>query len=136
MEHIDMASISGPPCLKPSNQLPISRKNGDESFYYFESKEIRSFTNAKKIYVLCLEEIESWHKASEEHYFPCGLQSLFFIDFNDDRMMRSVELEEMCGQALAESWAVEGYDCLSDEPLGEETGGETGEEAREARSKG
>ena len=39
-------------------------------------------------------------------------------------MMRSIELDEMCDQALAESWAAEGYDGFTGEPLGEVAGEE------------
>ncbi len=75
---IDMVSIGTTvfgafkPVAHLIKRLRFERRNGDDGFYYFESKEIRSFENAKEIHVLCPDGIESWHKASEEHYFPCG----------------------------------------------------------------
>ncbi len=125
---IDMASIGTTyfdrfrPVAHLIKRLSFERKNGCESFYHFEAKEIASFANAKEIHVLCPEGIEAWHEASKEHYFPCGPENLFFIDLHDGRMMRSIELDEMCDQVLAESWAAEGYDYFTGEPLGEDTG--------------
>ena len=113
------------PVARLIRRLRFERQIGSEGFYYLEANEIRSFANAKEIHVLCPEGIESWHKAAEEHYFPCGPETLFFVDLHDGRMMRSIELDEMCDQALAELWAAEGYDHFSSEPLG---GEETGEE--------
>ncbi|KAK4150657.1 hypothetical protein C8A00DRAFT_17858, partial [Chaetomidium leptoderma] len=99
---IDMISIgtTGFEAFKPVahlfKRLRFERNNGDESFYYFEADKLRLFVNTKEIHVVCPEGIEAWHEASKEHHFPCGAENLFFIDLNDGRMMRSIELDAMC----------------------------------------
>lgn len=119
---IDMISIgtSGFAAFKPVahliRRLRFERENGDESFYYFEARELHSFVNAKEIHVVCPEGIEAWYEARKDHHFPCGEENLFFIDLNDGRMMRSIELDEMCDRVLKEAWAAEGYDYFTGEP--------------------
>ncbi|GAB1317043.1 2EXR domain-containing protein [Madurella fahalii] len=99
---IDMISIGTSPfeAFKPVahliRRLSFERNNGDEFSYYFEARELHSFVNVREIHVVCPEGIEAWHEARKEHYFPCRDENLFFIDLNDGRMMRSIELDEMC----------------------------------------
>ncbi|KAL2136766.1 hypothetical protein VTI74DRAFT_1807 [Chaetomium olivicolor] len=125
---IDMISIGTcafdafKPVAHLIRRLKFERRYGDEGFYYFEATNIRSFVNAKEIHVVCPDGIESWHEASKENYFPCGAENLFFIDLNDGRMMRSIELDEMCDQVLVEAWAAQGYDYFTGEPLSQERG--------------
>lgn len=99
-------------------RLEFERKyDSDEGHYYFESRYIGSFVNAREIYVVCADGIESWHEAWMMHPWPCERQNLFFIDRLDGRMMNSIELDEMCDQELKEIWAAEGYDYATGEPL-------------------
>jgi hypothetical protein len=120
---IDMVSIatcafgSFKPVAHLIRRLRFEREIGYDYFYYFEARELRSFINTKEIHVVCTEGIEAWHEASKEHHWPCGAENLFFIDRHDGRMMRSIELDAMCDQVLKESWAAEGLDYFSGDPL-------------------
>lgn len=120
---IDMVSIATchfsyfKPVARLIRRLRFERMIGCDSFYYFEAREIRSFVNAKEIHVVCIDGIESWHEASKEHSWPCGVENLFFTDRDDGRMMRSIELDAMCDEVLRESWAAQGLDYFTGDPL-------------------
>jgi hypothetical protein len=120
---IDIVSIatcefsSFKPVAHLIRRLRFEREIGNDYFYYSEARELRSFVNAKEIHVVCIDSIESWHEASKEHCWPCGGENVFFIDRDDGRMMRSIELDAMCDQVLKESWAAEGLDYFSGDPL-------------------
>ncbi|KAF2809811.1 uncharacterized protein BDZ99DRAFT_36873 [Mytilinidion resinicola] len=119
---IDMISIgqtsffvfkSVAPTIK---RLKFERENSDEGFYHWESSEIRDFVNVKEIHVVCADGMGAWHKATYEHYFPCGPENVFYID-PGGQMMRSIELDDMCDRELEESYRQDGYDYHSGLPL-------------------
>lgn len=114
----DFASVA--PMIK---RLRFERQNSEEYFYHWEVEELRTFSNVKEIHIVCADGMRAWHQASEEHYWPCGRENLFFIDPDDGRMMRSIEMDAMFDQMLDDeyrqqdeanhkSWAEYGYRTL------------------------
>ncbi|KAL2141281.1 hypothetical protein VTI28DRAFT_2616 [Corynascus sepedonium] len=120
---IDMISIEScrfdnfKPVARLIRRLRFKGNNGSEAFYYFESRELRNFVNAKEIHVVCEDTIESWHGAGMEHPWPCGMENVLFIDPYDGRRMRSADVDKMCDEVLARCWEAEGYDYYTGEPL-------------------
>ena len=76
-------------------RLKFERENSSEFFYHLEVQELRDFVNVKEIHVVCADGMQAWHLAMEEHYWPCGEESVFMIDPDDGRMMRGIEMDEM-----------------------------------------
>ncbi len=85
-------------------RLRFERENSDEVFYHWGVEELRNFVNIKEIHVVCADGLRAWHGASEEHYWPCGKENLFFISPDDGRLISSVELDEVFDQMLAENY--------------------------------
>ncbi|ETS73545.1 hypothetical protein PFICI_14491 [Pestalotiopsis fici W106-1] len=120
---IDMISIgttsfeSFVPVSAFIKRLRFERKNSEEYFYHWESKELRDWTSTEEIHVVCEDGLGAWHGATEEHSWPCALENLWFFDPYDGRMMRSLDMEEMLDNELRESWAAEGYEYPSGDSL-------------------
>ncbi len=129
---IDMISIGKTsfitfkPVAPQIQRLRFERSNSEESFYYFEATELRTFVNAKEIQVVCGDGLRAWHGAKDDHDWPCSQENLFFIDPKSGQMIRSIEMDDMFdrvlenqyrqeGEASQESWAVYGYDYPSGE---------------------
>ncbi|KAI1501420.1 hypothetical protein F5X99DRAFT_198857 [Biscogniauxia marginata] len=70
---IDMVSIGKTsfrafaPVALSIRRLRFERKNSDESFYYFEVRELLDWVNTEEIHVVCEDGMEAWHGASHEH---------------------------------------------------------------------
>ncbi|KAI0882845.1 uncharacterized protein GGS22DRAFT_195566 [Annulohypoxylon maeteangense] len=107
---IDMVSIGKTsfevfkPVALSIKRLRFERENSDEYFFHVEVRELWDWTNTEEIHVVCADGMESWHKASEEHFWPCPLENLWFFDPDDGRMMRSIEMEKMLDEQQEESW--------------------------------
>ncbi|KAI0513260.1 hypothetical protein F5B22DRAFT_611859 [Xylaria bambusicola] len=64
--------------------------------------KLKEFVNVKEIYIVCLDGMKTWHKVSEEYFYPCGRENLFFINPDDSSIMRSIEIDLMFDEMLAE----------------------------------
>ncbi|KAI1197943.1 hypothetical protein F5X97DRAFT_300644, partial [Nemania serpens] len=62
----------------------------------------RQHSWAERSPVVCADSLEAWHCPSEEHYWPCGVENLFFVNPDDGSMMRSIEVDVMFDEMQAE----------------------------------
>jgi hypothetical protein len=85
-------------------RLKFERSNSEGWFYHGEVREIADFVNAKEIHVVCEDSMEAWWGASDEHYWPCSKENLFFMDPHDGRMMRSIEMENLFDERHEEEY--------------------------------
>ncbi|KAG7287398.1 hypothetical protein NEMBOFW57_006909 [Staphylotrichum longicolle] len=80
-------------------RLRLVRSLDNEFFSYTESELIGSlFTNLAEIYLVCLEwGMRSGYKVTDDIYFPCGPENVYFVDTEErgGKMMSSVELDAM-----------------------------------------
>ncbi|KAJ5046856.1 hypothetical protein J3E74DRAFT_466785 [Bipolaris maydis] len=82
--------------VAPSIQrLRFAREMQAEWFYYDEVEGVRHFVNAREIWIVPLDGLSSCVGATEEHYWPCGQENVFFIDpDNPQRVFRGPDGEE------------------------------------------
>lgn len=85
-------------------RLKFERENSENFFYYWESKKLRNFVNVEEVHVVCADGWRAWHGASDDHCWHCGKENLFFINPDDGRMMRSIEMDDMFDQMLEEGY--------------------------------
>lgn len=65
-----------------------------EWFYYEEVDDVQDFVNAKEIYIVPSDGLGSCAGATEEHFWPCGEENVFYIDpENSERIFRGGEGE-------------------------------------------
>ncbi|RYP50302.1 hypothetical protein DL768_004155 [Monosporascus sp. mg162] len=82
---IDMISIGTTafshftPVAPIIKRLKFEREISNEYYYHWESEALLDFVNVKEIHVVCADGMRAWHGTSEEHYWPCGRENLFFI---------------------------------------------------------
>ncbi|KFY21291.1 hypothetical protein V493_07511 [Pseudogymnoascus sp. VKM F-4281 (FW-2241)] len=100
---IDMISLGsnchlgGFEAFAPSiKRLKFQRENQTESWFHFESKEIRIFINVEEIHVVCEDGWDNWWGASEYISWPCALENVLLFDPDEGRMMNPIEVDKMC----------------------------------------
>lgn len=83
----DMASIGDTnlryfrPVAYQIRRLRLARALSDEYFCYTESSYIGwLFRNLAEIHIICLEGIRSGYTVTEDIYFPCGPENVYFVD--------------------------------------------------------
>lgn len=55
---------------------------------------LRDFVNVREIrHVVCADGLGAWHCASEERYWPCGVENLCFVNPDDSSTVRSIEVD-------------------------------------------
>lgn len=62
------------------HRLKFAREMQSELFYHSEVREVQDFVNAKEIWIVPLDGLNSCVGATEEHYWPCGKNNVFYID--------------------------------------------------------
>lgn len=82
--------------IAPSIQrLKFAREMQAEWFYYTEVEDVKYFVNARETWIVPLHGLFSCVEATEEHYWPCGQDSVFFIDPDDrERVFRGPDEED------------------------------------------
>ncbi|KAL2138564.1 hypothetical protein VTI28DRAFT_6601 [Corynascus sepedonium] len=95
------------PVASSVRRLRFERDNSDETFYHFESCDLRAFSRVRQITVICGGEggIWAWHGALRDHYWPCGPENVYFIDPGAGASrppMTGAELDAMCNRTLEE----------------------------------
>ncbi|OBT79925.1 hypothetical protein VF21_01562 [Pseudogymnoascus sp. 05NY08] len=81
-------------------RLQIERENTRETFA--ELVEVCQFENAEEIYIVCADGMEIWHRVAEDHFWPCELENVIFIDPFDGRVMNSVEMDRVFDEVAEE----------------------------------
>lgn len=76
-------------------RLRLERHLYSEAFCYTESQLLGMFTNLSEAYLVCLEGIRAGYKVTDDIYFPCGPENVYFVNPEKmgDMMMRSVDLD-------------------------------------------
>lgn len=83
------------PVASSIQHLRFAREMQAEWFYHTEVEDVKYFVNAKEIWVVPLDGLFSCVGATEEHYWPCGDESVFFIDpDNRERVFRGPDGED------------------------------------------
>lgn len=76
------------------HRLKIEREMKSEWFYYSEIFDVEDFVNLKEIYIVPSDGLSACVGATEEHYWPCGEENVFYIDpTNNERVFRGGEGE-------------------------------------------
>jgi len=88
-------------------RLKFERENGDEYFYYTESRKLLNFVNVEEIRVVCADGFWMWFDAFDQHAWPCGDDNVVFIDAFDGRVARGLEFESLCKKMLDEACSLD-----------------------------
>lgn len=82
--------------VAPSIQLlKFAREMQAEWFYHNEVEGVKYFVNTREIWIIPLDGLSSCIGATEEHYWPCGKDSVFFVDpDNRERVFRGPDRED------------------------------------------
>jgi hypothetical protein len=72
-------------------RLKIKGRNSDPIYYHEQIRRIRIFTNVKEIQVVCADGVDNWSGAIAEHFWPCGVQNVWYIEPNDGTIIRAVD---------------------------------------------
>ncbi|KFY75932.1 hypothetical protein V499_04176 [Pseudogymnoascus sp. VKM F-103] len=81
-------------------RLQIERENTRVTFE--ELVEVCQFENAEEICIICADGMEVWHRVAEDHFWPCELEKVIFIDALDGRVMNSVEMDRVFDEVAEE----------------------------------
>ncbi|KZL82820.1 hypothetical protein CI238_11923 [Colletotrichum incanum] len=79
-------------------RLRLERALSNEYFSRTESLLISNlFRNVSEVYLICLEGIRSGYLVTEDIYFPCGPENVYFVDPEEmgGTIMNSVDLDAM-----------------------------------------
>ncbi|KAF2710053.1 hypothetical protein K504DRAFT_490270 [Pleomassaria siparia CBS 279.74] len=77
------------PVAQLVHRLKFEREMQSEWFYYDEVDDVQDFINTKEIYIVPSDGLSTWVGATEEHYWPCGDDNVFYIDPDDsERVFR------------------------------------------------
>ncbi|KAL3470357.1 hypothetical protein BJX99DRAFT_251271 [Aspergillus californicus] len=104
---IDMISIGDTyfDDIESSTQVLIRRlrfeRRNDESFFHVDSQELRNFSNAEQIHVICKDGPLAWQKAWECLDWPCPKQNLRFIDKETGQMATGDDLDRLKAGLMA-----------------------------------
>lgn len=92
-------------------RLKFGRENTCEYWYHSESRALTSFSNIKEIHVVCADGLYGWWGATEDHYWPCGVENLYFIEpqENGGRTMRAKEAEDEMDRIMEAPGEAEPY---------------------------
>jgi hypothetical protein len=83
------------PVAKLFLRLKFEKEMQSESFYHGEVEGVRHFVNAKEIHIVVLDGLFACVGATEEHYWPCGEENVFYIDpDNRERVFRGPDGED------------------------------------------
>jgi hypothetical protein len=70
-------------------RLKFEREMHSEWFYYDEVDDVQDFVNTTEIYIVPSDGLSACIGATEEHYWPCGEDNVFYIDpDNSERVFR------------------------------------------------
>ncbi|RYP31502.1 hypothetical protein DL767_005725 [Monosporascus sp. MG133] len=86
-------------------RLRLERSVFSEVFSYTESELIGDlFANLTEIHLICPEGMRSGYKVTDDIYFPCGPENLYFVDPEEmgGKMMSSVNLDAMMDRECEE----------------------------------
>lgn len=87
--------VSFKPVAPSIQRLMITREMQSDWFYYSEVEGVRDFVNAREIWIVPLDGLFSCVGATEDHYWPCGEDNVFFIDpDNRERVFRGPDGED------------------------------------------
>ena len=76
-------------------RLRFAREMQAEWFYYAEVEDVKYFVNTREIWIVPLDGLFSCVGATEDHYWPCGEDNVFFIDpANHERVFRGPDGED------------------------------------------
>ena len=86
---------------KSIRYLKFAREMQAEWFYYGEVNDVQDFVNAKEIWIVPLDGLGCCVNATEEHYWPCGEENVYYIDpENPERVFRGPdgegEIDDLC----------------------------------------
>ena len=81
--------------------LKFSVEMQAEWFYYGGVTDVKNFINAKEIWIVPLDGLGCCVGATEEHYWPCGEENVYYIDpENPKRVFRGPdgegEIDDLC----------------------------------------
>lgn len=76
-------------------KLRFERENTNESWFHWETQDLKLFENVREIYVDCADGLGNWQGASKENYWPWGIENLYFIDPDGGEILRSDVLDLM-----------------------------------------
>ena len=68
----------------------------------FYPLELEIFFNVRKIYVVSDVDLWEWDNTVDEYTWPCGNENVFFIDPEDDRMIRARDMHRIFDKKIAE----------------------------------
>jgi hypothetical protein len=86
-------------------RLRLERSLFCEFFSYTESQLIGNlFSNLTEIHLICPVGIRSGYKVTDDIYFPCGPENVYFVDSEErgGKMMSSVDLDAMMDRECEE----------------------------------
>lgn len=83
-------------------RLRFERDNSDEVWYRGESAELYIFVNVTEIHVVVSEDsdMRHWHGASQDHNWPCAIESVFVVDLKEGQMVKLLDLEDKYDRML------------------------------------
>jgi hypothetical protein len=79
-------------------RLRFEAEFSDEAFYRSSTKNLQYFTSVKEIFVVCMDGMNTWWGALQEHTWPCDEESVWLIDPDNGNMMRGFENDAICEQ--------------------------------------
>ncbi|OAG05796.1 uncharacterized protein CC84DRAFT_1164251 [Paraphaeosphaeria sporulosa] len=101
-------------------RLRFEAEYSDETFYRGSMKDLQSFTSIKEIFIVCMDGMKAWWGALEENQenlWPCGEESIWFIDPDNGNMMRASENDANCLHQYRVQWWEMGDDYDTGLPL-------------------
>ncbi|KAJ4295647.1 hypothetical protein N0V90_007660 [Kalmusia sp. IMI 367209] len=76
------------------SRLKFKCEMQSEWFYYVEVNDVQDFVNTKEIYIVPSDGLSACVGATEEHYWPCGEENVFYVNpDNSERVFRGSEGE-------------------------------------------
>jgi hypothetical protein len=90
--------------IAPSiKRLKFEREHTDEFFFHSEGRDMMLFVNAEEVHVVCADGLWNWAGDSIWWYpWPCPIDNVTFIDIDDGRTARGLELDVVVKQMKLE----------------------------------